>query len=57
MMERFKFYRRWKGGIWYKYEMTGQLPGCYGIFWSRIKLPTHRYYNLIKTETHPLKII
>lgn len=51
-MKSFKWFRKWVGGNWYKYEMSGQLPGCYGSWWSTKLLTPHRYYNLVKTESY-----
>lgn len=46
----FKWYRKFRKGKWYRYTMTGQLPGCYGTFWRRHEWPPHRYYELIDIE-------
>lgn len=31
-LEDFRFYRCFCGGIWYKHDMSGELPNCYGSF-------------------------
>lgn len=51
-MKNLKLYRYICGGVWYKYQGTGQLPGLFGSWWSRKKLEPHRYYNLIKVEDY-----
>lgn len=51
-MRRFKFFRRMCGGIWYKHEMTGQLPNCYGSWWSRKSSHHPRYEAIIETENY-----
>jgi len=50
-MKNFRWFRKYIGGDWFKYQMTGQLPGCWGSWWTIKKLPPHRYYELIKTES------
>lgn len=35
-LSRYKWYRKLKGGIWYKHENTFQLPGLiFDYFWTR----------------------
>jgi len=46
---KIKVYRKFKGGTWYKYEMSGELSGCYGTFWSQ-NIDNSRFVVLIKTE-------
>ncbi len=50
-IEDFRLYRYYKGGTWYKHEMSGELPGCYGSFWADYgKL--NRYTNVVKKEIY-----
>lgn len=51
-LDQFRWYRRWQGGTYYLYELAGQLPGCYGEFWSRELLPPHRYCRLVVLESY-----
>lgn len=44
-------YRYYKGGKWYKHEMSGELPNCYGSFWANYG-KINRYTNIIKTENY-----
>lgn len=52
---RFTWYRKLTGGLWNYYEMTGELPGCYGGFWTQDRLPDNRYYYFKKGENYPSK--
>ncbi len=45
-MKNIKLYRFFCGGVWYRHEMTGELPGCYGSWWSR-KYDHHPRYEAI----------
>ena len=56
MMSSLKLYRKLVGGIWYKYQMTGQLPGCYGSFWNNELWPSHRYYIVTSVEIYEKKL-
>jgi len=49
-MSIFKLYRKYKGGIWYKQTLTGELPCCWGSWWTRKPHPPHRYYFTEKIE-------
>lgn len=51
-MSNYHFFRKFIGGTWFRYDMTGQLPGCYGHWWTKKQEPEHRYYKLTKTETY-----
>ena len=47
-----KFYRKWKGGIWYKHQNTYQLPGLLGeFFWFRQE-KINRYTKFILIENY-----
>ena len=49
---KFKFYRKWKGGIWYKHQNTYQLPGLLGeFFWFRQE-KINRYTKFILIENY-----
>jgi hypothetical protein len=48
----FRIYRAIRGGKWFKHEMTGQLPGCYGSWWSRDKDHHPRYEAITKKEDY-----
>ena len=39
-----RLYRAIRGGRWYKQTMTGELPGCFGSWWTRTPLFPHRYH-------------
>lgn len=52
IFSKFRWYRKMLGGLWYKYEFTGALPGLYGTMWTKEKLPPHRYYKFIRIEHH-----
>ena len=32
------------GGTWCKQTMSGELPGCYGSWWTRNPLKPNRYH-------------
>lgn len=49
--ESFIFYRYYKGGLWYKHEMSGELPNCYGSFWARYD-KINKYTDIIKIENY-----
>ena len=51
-MRNYKWFRKFIGGVWFKYEMTGELPGCYGHLWSKKIEPSHRYYIITEIEEH-----
>lgn len=40
------------GGIWYKQTMSGELPGCYGSWWTKEPLKPHRYHYIEKIENY-----
>lgn len=47
-----KFYRKLKGGIWYKHQNTYQLPGLFGeFFWFRQE-KINRYTKCILIENY-----
>lgn len=52
---RWRWYRRRRGGSWYKYRMTGELPGTTGSFWSQQRHEPHRYYDLVAEEHWKIK--
>lgn len=47
-----RFYRAMRGGIWYKQTMSGELPGCYGSWWTKNPLTPNRYHYTEKTEDY-----
>ena len=49
--ERFRFYRALVGGKWYKHQMNGELPNCYGAFWAQYG-KIDRYTDIIKEEDY-----
>lgn len=51
-MSRFKIWRWMIGGIWYRHEMTGELPNCYGGWWSRDKEHHPRFEKITKIENY-----
>jgi len=53
-MEMFKWYRKLKGGTWYKYVFKSQIPlyGSYGSYWSKTKFEPHPCYEIVLTETY-----
>lgn len=51
-MTKCKWFRKLVGGTWYRYNMTGQLPTCYGYWWTKTLLTPHRYYECTKMEMH-----
>lgn len=49
-MVKYKWYRKWKRGTWYKHENTYQLPGlAFSYYWARY-VEVSRYTRVIKTE-------
>lgn len=50
-LDRFRVYRAYKGGIWYKHQLNGELPNCYGTFWANYG-KINRYTDIIKTEDY-----
>jgi len=50
-LSNFKFFRKLLYGKWYHYEMSGELPSCYGDFWTQTEI-NHRYVNLLKIEEY-----
>jgi len=52
-MSRFKWYRKWRGGRWYKHENTYQLPGLlFTSFWARYG-EINRYTKVVDIEDFP----
>lgn len=51
-MKNLKWYRWLCGGTWYKHTMTGELPGCYGSWWSREESHHPRYERIEKVEKY-----
>lgn len=47
----FKFYRKYKGGIWYKHQFTEDANniGLIGTFWARFS-KNNRYTEILETE-------
>lgn len=53
-LENYRFYRMLIGGKWYKHNMSGELPNCYGSFWARYgKL--NKYTDIVKEEDYKKK--
>ena len=54
-MENFKWYRKWKGGTWYKHQFTKDaLWLCItftGTWWARYE-KINRYSDVIKIEIY-----
>jgi hypothetical protein len=55
MFADFKWYRKWRGGVWYKHEFTDyamqiSLPPC-STFWARYG-KINRYTDVIETEDY-----
>ena len=51
MLNNFKWYRRFKGGIWYKYYPD--LNCCsYMTFWTQDKTSLAKHEKIIKTENY-----
>jgi hypothetical protein len=40
------------GGTWYKQAMSGELPHCYGSWWTKKPLKPHRFHYTVKIETY-----
>ena len=40
------------GGTWHKQTMTGEMPNCYGSWWTRNPLKPHRFHYTEKIETY-----
>jgi hypothetical protein len=40
------------GGTWYKQTMSGELPNCYGSWWTKEPLKPHRFHYTEKIETY-----
>lgn len=51
-MTKYKWFRKLIGGIWFRYDMTGQLPTCYGHWWTKKIEREHRYYECTQIENH-----
>lgn len=47
----FRLYRYYKGGIWYKHKMNGELPNCYGSYWAKYG-KINRYTDIVKIENY-----
>jgi len=47
MLDSFKWYRKLRGGVWYKIQIR-QMISIDRVFWSR----THNGYNILKTENY-----
>lgn len=45
-------YRALRGGKWYKQTMSGELPGCYGSWWTKYPLRDNRYHFIEKVEDY-----
>jgi hypothetical protein len=55
-MKNFKWYRRWKGGTWYKHQFTEDAAGICSTwvgktFWARYDA-INRYSKVIKVEVY-----
>lgn len=55
MFTDFKWYRKWRGGVWYKHEFTNDamqisLPPC-STFWARYG-KINRYSDVTETENY-----
>ena len=42
------------GGIWYKQTMSGELPGCYGSWWTKEPLKPNRFHYTEKIENYEI---
>lgn len=52
MLTAFKWYRKWKGGTWYKHENTYQLQGLiFDFFWARYG-ELNRFTKVTETESY-----
>lgn len=50
MLNNFKWYRKLKGGYWYKHQNTYQLPGLiFDYFWAQYG-EINRFTTMTKTE-------
>lgn len=52
VLNQFRLYRMLRGGVWYRIESTGQLPGLYGGWWTRSEDYHKRYTARVKTESY-----
>lgn len=55
-MKKFKWYRKWKGGTWYKHQFTEEASWICSIwvgeiFWARYG-EINKYSEVIKIETY-----
>lgn len=50
-MNRFKFWRKLKGGVWYKHSFTTYELGIWGEFWARYG-KINRYTDVVKIEEY-----
>lgn len=50
-LSKFRWYRAYKGGNWYKHQMNGELPNCYGSFWATYG-KINRYADIMKQENY-----
>lgn len=50
-LQKFRFYRAYKGGVWYKHCMSGELPGCYGCYWARYGY-MNRFTDVVAKEDY-----
>lgn len=56
-LSKFKWYRKRKGGIWYKHQNTYQLPGLtFSYFWTNEYGTINRYTKVVETEDYTSKI-
>ena len=51
-LKNIRFIRMLVGGKWYKQTMSGELPNCFGSWWTRQPLPKHRYHYIEKIENY-----
>ena len=51
-MSNFKFFRKLCGGIWFKHEMTGRIPGCYGSWWDTSFYHNPSYDRIVSIEVY-----
>ena len=55
MLDNFKWYRKWRGGIWYKHQFTSdalELSVTFiGEWWARYG-EINRYSRVMKTENY-----
>ena len=40
------------GGTWYKQTMSGELPNCYGSWWTKNPIKPHRFHYTEKIENY-----